>query len=84
MEAIIYDTLTENAESLAREIKSIKKYAYYEKVSRKLIEEQLYDEIYYIDSPIIKGMCTAKIKSILQKIENKKIFLFITTGCNGE
>ena len=29
-------------------------------------------------------MCTDKIKRLLQKIENKKIFLFITTGYKGE
>ena len=83
-EAIIYDSLSGNTESLAKEIKSIKKNAYYEKINDKLIEELLEYDIYYIGSPIIKGMCTDKIKRLLQKIENKKIFLFITTGYKGE
>lgn len=83
-EAIIYDSLSGNTESLAKEIKSIKKNAYYEKVNDKLIEELPEYDIYYIGSPIIKGMCTDKIKRLLQKIENKKIFLFITTGYKGE
>ena len=83
-EAIIYDSLSENTETLAKEIKSIKKNAYYEKVNDKLIEELPEYDIYYIGSPIIKGMCTDKIKSILQKLENKKIFLFITTGYKKE
>ena len=82
-EAIIYDSLSGNTESLAKEIKSIKKNAYYEKINDKLIEELLEYDIYYIGSPIIKGMCTDKIKRLLQKIE-KKIFLFITTGYKGE
>ena len=83
-EAIIYDSLSGNTESLAKEIKSIKKNAYYEKINDKLIEELPEYDIYYIGSPIIKGMCTDKIKHILQKLENKKIFLFITTGYKGE
>ena len=83
-EAIIYDSLSGNTESLAKEIKSIKKNAYYEKINDKLIEELPEYDIYYIGSPIIKGMCTDKIKRLLQKIENKKIFLFITTGYKGE
>lgn len=83
-EAIIYDSLSGNTESLAKEIKSIKKNAYYEKIYDKLIEELPEYDIYYIGSPIIKGMCTDKIKRLLQKIENKKIFLFITTGYKGE
>ena len=83
-EAIIYDSLSGNTESLAKEIKSIKKNAYYEKINNKLIEELPEYDIYYIGSPIIKGMCTDKIKRLLQKIENKKIFLFITTGYKGE
>ena len=83
-EAIIYDSLSGNTETLAKEIKSIKKNAYYEKVNDKLIEELPEYDIYYIGSPIIKGMCTDKIKHILQKLENKKIFLFITTGYKGE
>ena len=83
-EAIIYDSLSGNTESLAKEIKSIKKNADYEKINDKLIEELLEYDIYYIGSPIIKGMCTDKIKRLLQKIENKKIFLFITTGYKGE
>ena len=83
-EAIIYDSLSGNTESLAKEIKSIKKNAYYEKINDKLIEELPEYGIYYIGSPIIKGMCTDKIKRLLQKIENKKIFLFITTGYKGE
>lgn len=83
-EAIIYDSLSGNTETLAKEIKSIKKNAYYEKVNDKLIEELPEYDIYYIGSPIIKGMCTDKIKRILQKLENKKIFLFITTGYKGE
>lgn len=83
-EAIIYDSLSGNTESLAKEIKSIMKNAYYEKINNKLIEELPEYDIYYIGSPIIKGMCTDKIKRLLQKIENKKIFLFITTGYKGE
>lgn len=83
-EAIIYDSLSGNTEYLAKEIKSIKKNAYYEKIYDKLIEELPEYDIYYIGSPIIKGMCTDKIKRLLQKIENKKIFLFITTGYKGE
>lgn len=83
-EAIIYDSLSGNTESLAKEIKSIKKNAYYEKIYDKLIEELPEYDIYYIGSPIIKGICTDKIKRLLQKIENKKIFLFITTGYKGE
>ena len=83
-EAIIYDSLSGNTEYLAKEIKSIKKNAYYEKINDKLIEELPEYGIYYIGSPIIKGMCTDKIKRLLQKIENKKIFLFITTGYKGE
>lgn len=83
-EAIIYDSLSGNTESLAKEIKSIKKNAYYEKINDKLIEELPEYDIYYIGSPIIKGICTDKIKRLLQKIENKKIFLFITTGYKGE
>lgn len=83
-EAIIYDSLTGNTESLAKEIKSIKKNAYYEKINDKLIEKLPDYDIYYIGSPIIKGMCTDKIKNILQKLENKKIFLFITAGYKGE
>lgn len=83
-EVIIYDSLSGNTESLAKEIKSIKKNAYYEKINDKLIEELPEYGIYYIGSPIIKGMCTDKIKRLLQKIENKKIFLFITTGYKGE
>lgn len=83
-EAIIYDSLSGNTESLAKEIKSIKKNAYYEKINNKLIEELPEYDIYYIGSPIIKGICTDKIKRLLQKIENKKIFLFITTGYKGE
>ena len=83
-ESIIYDSLSGNTESLAKEIKSIKKNAYYEKINDKLIEELPEYGIYYIGSPIIKGMCTDKIKRLLQKIENKKIFLFITTGYKGE
>lgn len=83
-EAIIYDSLSGNTESLVKEIKSIKKNAYYEKINDKLIEELPEYDIYYIGSPIIKGMCTDKIKRLLQKIENKKIFLFITTGYKGE
>ena len=83
-EAIIYDSLSGNTESLAKEIKSIKKNAYYEKINDKLIEELPEYDIYYIGSQIIKGMCTDKIKRLLQKIENKKIFLFITTGYKGE
>lgn len=83
-EVIIYDSLSGNTESLAKEIKSIKKNAYYEKINDKLIEELPEYDIYYIGSPIIKGMCTDKIKRLLQKIENKKIFLFITTGYKGE
>ena len=83
-EAIIYDSLSGNTETLAKEIKSIKKNAYYEKIYDKLIEELPEYDIYYIGSPIIKGICTDKIKRLLQKIENKKIFLFITTGYKGE
>lgn len=73
-EAIIYDSLSGNTEYLAKEIKSIKKNAYYEKIYDKLIEELPEYDIYYIGSPIIKSMCTDKIKRLLQKIENKKNF----------
>lgn len=82
-EAIIYDSITGNTEELAKEIKKYKKNAYYKKIDNKLIKEIPESRIYYIGTPIIKGVCTEKIKELLQRLENKKIFLFVTAGFGG-
>ncbi len=80
---IIYDSLTGNTEELAEVIKEELKDAYYEKISDKLIEEVPSGDIYYVGTPIIKGMCTEKIRCLLEKLENKKVFLFATAGFGG-
>lgn len=77
---IIYDSLTGNTEELAEVIKEELKDAYYEKISDKLITEVPEGDIYYVGTPIIKGMCTERIKCLLEKLENKKVFLFATAG----
>lgn len=82
-EAIIYDSLTGNTEILAKEIKKERRNAYIEKINNHIIEEIPESELYYIGTPIIKGMCTEKMKKFLQKLENKKIFLFVTAGFGG-
>lgn len=48
-----------------------------------MIENLLEGDIYFVGTPIIKGMCTEKIKKLLEKLENKKIFLFATVGFGG-
>ena len=80
---IIYDSLTGNTEELAETIKEKLIDAYYEKISDKLIEEVPEGDIYYVGTPIIKGMCTEKIRCLLEKLENKKVFLFATAGFGG-
>lgn len=80
---IIYDSLTGNTQELAETIKEKLIDAYYEKISDKLIEEVPEGDIYYVGTPIIKGMCTEKIRCLLEKLENKKVFLFATAGFGG-
>lgn len=80
---IIYDSLTGNTQELAETIKEKLIDAYYEKISDKLIEEVPSGDIYYVGTPIIKGMCTEKIRCLLEKLENKKVFLFATAGFGG-
>ena len=80
-EIIIYDSLSGNTEELAKEIKKEKPSAKLEKITTETVSQN--DEIYYIGTPIIKGMCTDKIKKILMSLENKKIFLFVTAGYGG-
>lgn len=80
-EIILYDSLSGNTEELAKEIKKEKPSAKLEKITAETVSQN--DEIYYIGTPIIKGMCTDKIKKILMSLENKKIFLFVTAGYGG-
>ena len=82
-ETIIYDSLTGNTKELAETIKKERNNAYCEKISDKLTEEVRNANIFYIGTPIIKGMPTKKITSFLQQLENKKIFLFFTMGYGG-
>ena len=82
-EIIIYDSLTGNTEKLAKEIKKEYPKVTLEKVNSNMIENIPESDIYYIGTPIIKGMCTNKIKELLEKLENKKIFLFVTAGFGG-
>lgn len=82
-EAIIYDSLSGNTESLAQTIKEQKKDIIYEKI-KETTKETIKDiNILYIGSPIIKGTCTKKIEDLLMSLENKKIFLFFTAGYGG-
>lgn len=78
---IIYDSLSGNTEKLAQEIKKEIPNAKLEKITAETVSED--NEIYYIGTPIIKGMCTEKIKNFLMSLENKKIFLFVTAGYGG-
>ncbi len=80
---IIYDSLTGNTEEMADIIKKEFPDAFYEKINDKLIEHLPEGDIYFIGTPIIKGMCTEKIKKLLQKLQNKKVFLFATAGFGG-
>lgn len=80
-EIIVYDTLSGNTEELAKEIKKAKPSAKLEKITKETVPTD--NEIYYIGTPIIKGMCTDKIKKFLMSLENKKIFLFVTAGYGG-
>lgn len=80
---IIYDSLTGNTEELAKAIKEEFMDAYYAKINDTLMENIPEGDIYYIGTPIIKGICTEKIKRLLEKLENKKIFLFATAGFGG-
>ena len=80
-EIIIYDSLSGNTEELENKKKKEKPSAKLEKITTETVSQN--DEIYYIGTPIIKGMCTDKIKKILMSLENKKIFLFVTAGYGG-
>lgn len=80
---IIYDSLTGNTEEMATIIKQEFPDCFYEKVNDQLIENVPEGDIYFIGTPIIKGMCTEKIKRLLENIQNKKIFLFATAGFGG-
>lgn len=79
-EAIIYDSLSGNTEILAKTIKSEKPNILFEKINNKTKENLKNIEIIYLGTPIIKGMCTEKIKELLESLEDKKIFLFVTAG----
>ena len=79
-EAIIYDSLSGNTEILAKTIKSDKPNILFEKINNKTKENLKNIEIIYLGTPIIKGMCTEKIKELLESLEDKKIFLFVTAG----
>lgn len=79
-EAIIYDSLSGNTEILAKTIKSEKPNILFEKINNKTKENLKNIEIIYLGTPIIKGMCTEKIKELLESLKNKKIFLFVTAG----
>lgn len=82
-ETIVYDSLSGNTKELAETIKKIKKEVSISKISDKLIEESKNSDVYYIGSPIIKGMCTEKIRKFLQGLQHKRIFLFVTAGYGG-
>lgn len=79
-EAIIYDSLSGNTEILAKTIKSENPNILFEKINNKTKENLKNIEIIYLGTPIIKGMCTEKIKELLESLEDKKIFLFVTAG----
>lgn len=79
--AIIYDSLTGNTKFLAEEIKKQIPRCFIEKVSNTT---NINADIYFIGTPIIKGMCTEKIEKYFQTLENKKIFLFATAGYGGD
>lgn len=80
---ILYDSLTGNTKELADCIKQELKEAYDEKIDNETLENIPNGDIYYIGTPIIKGTCTDKIQKILEKLEKKKIFLFVTAGFGG-
>ncbi len=82
-EAIIYDSLSGNTEELATAIKKEKPEIYFEKINNETKDKIKDIKILYIGTPIIKGMCTDKIKELLESLENKKIFLFVTAGYGG-
>lgn len=80
---IIYDSLTGNTEELANTIKNEFPDSFCEKITDQLIENLPKGDIYFIGTPIIKGMCTEKIKKLLENLQNKRIFLFATAGFGG-
>ena len=89
---IIFDSLTGNTKMLADKI-----YDFYNKKGEeiKIIDVKKEDEeeilnainksdIIYAGSWTDKGDCSDKMKSIYEKILNKKIFVFATCGFGGD
>lgn len=75
--AIVYSSITGNTELLANTIKdTIKDFDYI----GKPIDDALDADIIYVGSWTMKFTCTSEIKEFLTKLNNKKIFIFMTAG----
>lgn len=75
--AIVFSTVSGNTEQLANEIKSkIGEVAYFGKPS----DEALDADVIYVGSWAVGFSCSPDVKEFLEKLNNKKVFMFMTAG----
>lgn len=75
--SIVFSSVTGNTELLANEIKNkIGEVSYF----GKPCDEALDADIIYIGSWTMANTCTPDIKEFISKINNKKVFLFVSCG----
>lgn len=75
--AIVFSSTTGNTELIANEIKNkIGDVMYFGKPS----DEALEADVIYIGSWTMSNTCIPDIKNFIEKLNNKKVFLFVTAG----
>ncbi len=75
--AIVFSSVSGNTEKLAKEIQTnIGETVYFGKPS----DEALESDVIYVGSWTMAFTCTPDIKDFLSKLNNKKVFLFMTAG----
>lgn len=74
--AIVYSSITGNTKKLAETIKNKVGECYFGKPS----DEALEADIIFIGSWAAKNSCTPDIQEFIEKLSNKKVFIFGTAG----
>ncbi len=75
--AIVYSTVSKNTEKLAEVVKSmVGEVIHFGKAN----DEALNADVVYVGSWTQAFTCTPDIKAFLEKLNNKKVFVFMTAG----
>lgn len=77
--AVVYSSITGNTKKLAEEIKNKVGECYF----GKPCDEALMADVVFVGFWATKNSCSEDIKTFIEKLDNKKVFIFGTAGYNN-